>query len=1028
MPSHSTSHSTTISDSSHPLATNLSVLPSARPTRPTRPTTTRFNVRARTNPPSLLAFFILLSLNCLFSSLSNSPSSSPSLLLIKPCEAVPRNGNQRVDVPSPEQFPPLTGHEFSYTQQTPLGSLLDARSYADGALATQKLIAAPIIPINRQSWVGVDTRTAYFGNDYGGDKISNVSNLLQAGMRRLVVDLWWDSARLSWQLCPRLNGGTGQMSTIRMALEQGQKDLEASLRLRGMGNHQALAQEIQTEFGQLLPPTPPIINITHPDHKQHHRSQRINNNPGHKDKIIVVKRDATDSNNPDLNQTHDNPPSAHHNKKSRPDKGNVKSKDPPRGSRTSHDWFRKKKPQRPAIKPKVANQAPVNANKAASIPPNPSSENRGKLHRLAMNKGTVLSYDKSTATDQTADGITCSTGEDVYMLLQEIGTWIDQTTDNQFEDVLLIILNLNEIGNNTLGSRPPPAQSTPSPSPLNNGTNTTTGNPNITLVSNDDFFRSLVSPNTNKTVKALASNIISLKDLFTDAFPSLIYSPALLEMDRADLMSSWWKNNPVGLDYYNTTTDPTTGRVSAPTGWPTSLYLTRVIKRRIVVGFGSNNLQANTTYNITDDFTTLYAPGTLGPSMTNSSFFRISSLLDSQHCDNPMPGITMVPTGSEGIANQTESQTDGSETTSTKVSWSFSSMSDNDSSPWTYSSGQTATICGYSALVESRAPVLTFSEQTAMTIWSWDLDQPPINQSDSRDRRCGVMQSNGRWAVQDCNRRLPVACRKTNTSGEWIISDKGSANYEDVECPEGYMFDLPRTARENQLLYTTLLSYWNATVPSVFASFLEYQGRRVQNAIQLTSRGVPYAEDHDVALQKRYRRGEGDKDEEEGNEINDDDDDHDGTDSGNEGSKEQKGRPSSSPSLPNLRLRNPKSKTSEKEGVMLKNSQRTISPLTTIAGLPGEGMIWIDISSWQTAGCWVPGGPHGICPYQEPDNTVALREIIRVSTIGGVIILVVLAIFLYLNCRRNVRIRKSNKRRAGVRNKIMRTEVETVPA
>ncbi|KAG0016148.1 hypothetical protein BGZ80_009408 [Entomortierella chlamydospora] len=488
-------------------------------------------------------------------------------------------------------------------------------------------------------------------------------------------------------------------------------------------------------------------------------------------------------------------------------------------------------------------------------------------------------------------------------------------------------------------------------------------------------------------------------------------------MDRADLESSWWKDGPVGLDYYNTTTDPITGIVSAPTGWPTSLYLTDVIKRRIVVGFGSNNLQANTTYNVTDDFTTLYAPGILGPSKTNSSLLQISSSFDSQDCDNLMPGIMMVPTGSEGTVNQIESQADGNETAYTEVTWAFSSMSDSDSSPWTYSSGQTATTCGYSALVKSRTPVLSFSEQTAMTIWSWDLDQPPANQTFSPDRRCGVMQSNGRWAAQDCNRRLPVACRKTNTSGEWIINDR-TANYRDVTCPVGYNFDLPRTAHENELLYTALLNYWNATVPSAFASFLEYQGWRAQNPIQLIRRSVLNVEDSDIMLQKRYRRDEGDEDEREENGI-DDDGDYGSADSGNEGSKNQKRRPPSSSSLPNLKPRNLRYRISEREGAMLKSSQETMQLLATIPGLPNDGMIWIDISSWQTAGCWVPGGPHGICPYREPDNTVAIQDIIRVSTIG---------IFLYLNCRRNVRIRKSNKRRAAVRNKIMLTEVETVPA
>lgn len=52
------------------------------------------------------------------------------------------------------------------------------------------------------------------------------------------------------------------------------------------------------------------------------------------------------------------------------------------------------------------------------------------------------------------------------------------------------------------------------------------------------------------------------------------------------------------------------------------------------------------------------------------------------------------------------------------------------------------------------------------------------------------------------------------------------------------------------------------------------------------------------------------------------------------------------------------------------------------AAVTGQGLIWIDISSWQTAGCWVPGGVYGQCPYQDPDNTVALQEIIKVSSIG----------------------------------------------
>ncbi|KAF9342527.1 hypothetical protein BGX34_008012, partial [Mortierella sp. NVP85] len=180
-----------------------------------------------------------------------------------------------------------------------------------------------------------------------------------------------------------------------------------------------------------------------------------------------------------------------------------------------------------------------------------------------------------------------------------------------------------------------------------------------------------ISPNTNKTIKALLPNMISLKELFTDAFSHLIYSPPQLQMDRDDLKASWWRSGRVGLDYYNTTTDPATGRIQAPTGWPTSDYLTEVIGRRILVGIGANRLSANTTYNVTDDFTTLYAPGTLGPSMTNGSLLHISSALKPGRCSSPAPGVAMVQTGSEANMPLEDSSKDDGDPVTTNLTWSF---------------------------------------------------------------------------------------------------------------------------------------------------------------------------------------------------------------------------------------------------------------------------------------------------------------------------------------------------------------------
>ncbi|KAG0264420.1 hypothetical protein BG011_006896 [Mortierella polycephala] len=959
-----------------------------------------------------------------------------SLLLIQPCYAAAAGRNidlnQRVDAPSPNDFTPLTGPEFAYTKQTPLGLLEDARKYADGALATQKLIAAPLIPIDRQLWIGVDTRTAYFGNNFGGEKINNVSQLLQAGMRRLVLDLWWDGASVGWQLCPRQKKDGGQLSMIRKALEQGQQALEASLPLQRMGNPQTVPQDhVDSGLDSLLASQPlssqssslsastPVHSSTFPHSTVLSKRTFLEHASPEYKGFFHDTNDKPGAHQTDMKKRAQEPKERAGQEKEHSRKklsSNHRVKHPSHSRQANHGWFSKKKQHsRPATRPKksvsldqdqrhktAANKSTVSTSptKISVATGNRAHQPHEGVHRLAMGKGMVSNYDKSAALDRTIDGIACSTGEDLVMLLQELQDWIEETSKDELEDALLIILNLNELSDSDVTPGPPtpttPASS-PLPSPSSTPTNITTaawGQAPPQLLSDEDFFRRLASPNTNKTLKALVPNIVSLKDLFLDAFPSLIYSPTQLDMDRADLKGSWWKNGPVGLDYYNTTTDPSTGRIRAPTGWPTSSYLTEVIQRRIVIGIGANNLQTNTSYNITDDFTTFHRPSMLGQSMTDSGLLRISSSLDQATCNFPVPSVMMMPTGSELNLSDIMPLKNSSNDVMTEVTWSFSSMSDSDVQPWSFSSGQLATTCGFSALIEGPVSALTFSEQTAMSIWSWDLDQPPLNQIRSRDRRCGAMQSNGRWVVQDCNMKLPIACRQIGTSVKWIIYEEGAANYRDVKCPDGYTFDVPRTARENQALHSTLQEHWNVTSPDYQSPLMAQQNYK--RSAKLQDVNSPLTSSDELLMEtvhhKRYFSGK-----------NDDSDQEDGR------SKE--------PGEPRIKGR---------RGLTTKDVTR--AELPPVSGALDGGMIWIDISSWQTAGCWVPGGVHGSCPYQDPDNTVALQEIIKVSSIGGVIILILAGIFLYLKCRRNVRHRKASKRRADVRTKIMRTEVETVPA
>ncbi|CAO3568537.1 unnamed protein product [Mortierella alpina] len=725
----------------------------------------------------------------------------------------------------------------------------------------------------------------------------------------------------------------------------------------------------------------------------------------------------------------------------------------------AREWFRNKKGSHPRHSVKTTSRRHKHAYKPTAAPGpairgaaiDPSRERREKenrLHPLKMSKSIVSTYDSTAAVDQTVDGITCSSGEDVLMLLQQLQGWVLQTTKRDLEDVLLIVLNLNE-----LGSRPPAA--TPAPPPLVNNSNIVATlaeghSINASALSNNDdqFLQHLVSPNTNVSIKAVLPSMISLKDLFRDAFPDMIYDPTILKRERADLNGTWWREGPVGLDYYNTTIDPGTGRIQAPTGWPTSAYLTADdINRRVLISIGTNNLRSNTTYNISDDLSVLYTSDALGASMNSSQPIQISSALNADRCEFPAPGVMMVPTGTEDSLERIMALRGDNATIARHIPWSFATMIDTDLSPWSYDSGRLATDCGFSVLVESRASALTYSEQTAMSIWSWDLDQPPAKEMRSRDRRCGAMQRNGRWVVQNCNMKLPVACRKTGTSSKWIIHEKGAGNYRDVYCPEGYTFDVPRTARENQALYSALQAHLNVTEPVAVSAMIARRERKreaIRQSLDDPFHTLLISDARASTIHSRRRNSRHNDDHDSDDNDDDDSKDEDADDDSivddwdhdHKDLRDRRGRLlSRASSALNERSSHEEGDEEEEEEHRGAHHHGGLGMLTAkeVSGPKAsdqqpEGVIWIDISSWQTAGCWVPGGVQGICPYQDPDNTVALQEIIKVSSIGGVIILVLVGMFLYLKCRRNVRLRKSSKRRADVRTKLMRTEVETVPA
>lgn len=212
-----------------------------------------------------------------------------------------------------------------------------------------------------------------------------------------------------------------------------------------------------------------------------------------------------------------------------------------------------------------------------------------------------------------------------------------------------------------------------------------------------------------------------------------------------------------------------------------------------------------------------------------------------------------------------------------------------------------------------------------------------------------------------------------------------------MSCPEGYAFDVPRTARENQALYSVLQAYLNVTEPVALSALMAKRERKREalrqslddpfHALLNSEAGVSMS--HSRRHDSRHARNDDDEDDDE---DEGDDSEVEDWDSDHGESEDRKHRLLSGiSSATNGRSSHAEDGANKRHGPGMwaaKDMSGPLASLPTARDQLREGVIWIDISSWQTAGCWVPGGVHGICPYQDPDNTVALQEIIKVSTIG----------------------------------------------
>ncbi|KAL7750908.1 Maintenance of telomere capping protein 6 [Sorochytrium milnesiophthora] len=92
---------------------------------------------------------------------------------------------------------------------------------------------------------------------------------------------------------------------------------------------------------------------------------------------------------------------------------------------------------------------------------------------------------------------------------------------------------------------------------------------------------------------------------------------------------------------------------------------------------------------------------------------------------------------------------------------------------------------------------------------------------------------------------------------------------------------------------------------------------------------------------------------------------------------------------------------------------------------PPVDSVWLNYNDAYTNGCWVVGG--GKCPYAEEDAQ-AVRNIVTVSAVGGILMLIVVAVFSWFKCRRYLRQSKYHRRRNDVQKRLRLLEHVGVPS
>lgn len=287
-----------------------------------------------------------------------------------------------------------------------------------------------------------------------------------------------------------------------------------------------------------------------------------------------------------------------------------------------------------------------------------------------------------------------------------------------------------------------------------------------------------------------------LSDIVAGNLSSVLYAPATLQDQRADLNSSWydveWDNIPA-RGYYSSSKN-SEGNIFTESGWPTEALMEFQEFKRVIVGFGAIDEQM-TAYDISGDLADIFPPGTITQERQVS--FATSGQVTSG---------CYFPSSDDAITPQTNSSF-------ARAPPPTISAGQNSDIMVPISSVSNLTRCGIipflnQSLGGSTADknALPYAAYVRSTLWSWAPGQPlNATRQSSTANRCVVMTDSpypGRWEVADCASRLHAACQDPNAPYHWEVSTD-SSDYASAEtlCRPPLQFAVPHTALENAHLH-----------------------------------------------------------------------------------------------------------------------------------------------------------------------------------------------------------------------------------